>query len=433
MPKLEDFQSENLFLLIGKNPLPDYVAARMLAKRDASSKPPTLYLVCSAETLEYANKLKDKLGQTQYNCKEIIVDPANQGDIRQEVGKDFPSGGTIGLNYTGGTKAMSVHAYRAIESLGAGRDIKFSYLDPRELKLYFDPRPGSSEEIGFKLGDPDSVDNKPYFERTKITLEDLLYLHGLKKLKRSGPNPRPKPRRLQIVEAMLSERLSSNQWKNTAGKKLKSLLSDRIKNQFGYYPPDEANRDQYEGHLRTQTIALPNDMPKLKATLESYSLVDNGKIDLAKLQSNESAEVFCDFLRGYWLEDHVLGKVLSVAQDCYLHDCGSSLEIGLPFNERRHFFEVDVVALRGYQLFAVSCTLLSKVKDCKQKLFEMVLRARQLGGDEARIALVCSADNREKQNLEDQLRDDRIAVFGKNDWANLEVGLRKWFRGELFR
>lgn len=434
MPNLEDYQCEHLFLLVGKNPLPNYVAARLLAKSRASGEKPTLYLVCSTDTLEYADRLADKLGNANFSFKKIVVESSVPEDIDDEVEKYFPSTGAIGLNYTGGTKAMAVHTYRAIEKLGEKRDVRFSYLDPRNLELCIDPRKGVKEQINFKLSNPDNVDNKAFFEQTKISLEDLLYLHRLKPMKRSSPNPRPKMRLPNVVAAMFEERLKSKKWQKKTGPRLKGLLSDKTKGKFGYRPPDTTNQEQYETHLRLQQIPLPDDVPKLQTALDASGLVMSSKIVLANLPLNpKSAEDFCNFLRGTWLEDYVLGKVLSIKDNCYLHGCGSSLEVGLPFYNRKPFFEIDVVAIRGYQLFAIACTLESRVFECKKKLFEITLRARQLGGDETRIALVCLAGAGAKQSLEEQLSDDRIAVFGRDDLETLEDGLRKWFKGELFK
>ena len=54
---------------------------------------------------------------------------------------------------------------------------------------------------------------------------------------------------------------------------------------------------------------------------------------------------------------------------------------------------------------------------CKQKLFEAQLRAGQLGGDEARIALVCCYDyptDQLKKELDFVIKDDaKIEVFGR--------------------
>ena len=55
--------------------------------------------------------------------------------------------------------------------------------------------------------------------------------------------------------------------------------------------------------------------------------------------------------------------------------------------------------------------------DLKQKLFEADVRARQIGGDEARTALVCRAMKKTTNALENEMRrdiilKDRVRVFG---------------------
>jgi hypothetical protein len=57
-------------------------------------------------------------------------------------------------------------------------------------------------------------------------------------------------------------------------------------------------------------------------------------------------------------------------------------------------FQVDVVVIRKHRLYLISCTVENRDDRigkaiCKSKLFEVAMRARQLGGDLARSALVC--------------------------------------------
>ncbi len=93
-------------------------------------------------------------------------------------------------------------------------------------------------------------------------------------------------------------------------------------------------------------------------------------------------------------------------------------------------FELDCVAVRGYQLFAVSCTV-DKKAVAKDHLIEVQARARQLGGDEARIALVCTTEDK-KALLSEIQRDldsgDRIKVFGREDIGNLSIRFEEWVK-----
>ncbi len=92
-------------------------------------------------------------------------------------------------------------------------------------------------------------------------------------------------------------------------------------------------------------------------------------------------------------------------------------------------FEFDVAALRGYQFFGISCTTSQDEDIAKQKLFEAYIRARQLGGDEARVGLVCAYENAhrfEREVIQKWRAKDRIKVFGPQAWPNLAAKLKEW-------
>ena len=69
-------------------------------------------------------------------------------------------------------------------------------------------------------------------------------------------------------------------------------------------------------------------------------------------------------------------------------------------------FELDVVAVLGYQILVVSCTANADPDLIKRKGMEAILRARQLGGDEARAIVLCSAHPHDAQLIEDELKDE---------------------------
>ncbi len=49
--------------------------------------------------------------------------------------------------------------------------------------------------------------------------------------------------------------------------------------------------------------------------------------------------------------------------------------------------------VRGHRSYFISCTTDTTKALCKSKLFEIAVRSQQLGGDLARAALVCLADD----------------------------------------
>jgi hypothetical protein len=113
----------------------------------------------------------------------------------------------------------------------------------------------------------------------------------------------------------------------------------------------------------------------------------------------------------------------------------SAVEVGVHCKRtspRPAAFEIDVALIRRQRLYVLSCTTDSKKARCKSKLFEVAMRARQMGGDLARSALVCFLDGDDASGpYIDQLRSDIAslweapnvpAVFGLAD-------LREWAGG----
>ncbi len=87
-------------------------------------------------------------------------------------------------------------------------------------------------------------------------------------------------------------------------------------------------------------------------------------------------------------------------------------------------------------MFAISCTTGSNKGLIKQKLFEAYVRARQLGGDEARVGVVSFApsDNPEstpariKQEIEEEWdAKGKFRVYGGvADLPDLPAHLQEW-------
>lgn len=100
-------------------------------------------------------------------------------------------------------------------------------------------------------------------------------------------------------------------------------------------------------------------------------------------------------------------------------------------------FELDVVAVLGYQIVVVSCTVDSKQDMIKQKGIEAILRARQLGGDEARAIVLCGAHPNTAELIEDELKDEMgsasepLQVWGRDRWRRLPKELYQYLRNDL--
>ena len=98
-------------------------------------------------------------------------------------------------------------------------------------------------------------------------------------------------------------------------------------------------------------------------------------------------------------------------------------------------FELDVVAVLGYQIVVVSCTVAADNDTIKQKGMEVILRARQLGGDEARAVVLCSANQNVARRVEKELHDEAgsagtpLQVWGINKWQQLPDHFKNYLRG----
>lgn len=93
-------------------------------------------------------------------------------------------------------------------------------------------------------------------------------------------------------------------------------------------------------------------------------------------------------------------------------------------------FQADIAAIRGYQLYVMSCYSGNNKQSAKYKLFEASVRARQIGGDEAGAALICmSEDPRAVESDVAQVMqvEGRFKVFGRRELQHLEQHLQEWF------
>jgi hypothetical protein len=144
------------------------------------------------------------------------------------------------------------------------------------------------------------------------------------------------------------------------------------------------------------------------------------------------------FFLGEWLEEYALQAMGEVAAPMRIHDWGLNAKLLLEADrtrkedDRRRDFELDMAAMVGYQLFAVSCTSTHKAGRAKEHLLEAFVRARQAGGDEARVALVCRVKNaallqREIEREEEEVRG-KVQVFGMQQLPGLAGRLRMWIQ-----
>ena len=408
---LEEKKTEHLVLLVGGNPLPNAVVGKLLAKPGG-----TVTLIHSAGptgTADVAQRLRawfneHKVAQS-VELKE--VEESNPTSIFRGVQECLKavSAQRVGLNYTGGTKAMSVHAYRALEQWAKEKSVTpvFSYLDARTLQMMLDPINASSGE------------QRVYIGRTlELKLTDLLALHGW--------TLQHEPTRTALLP-ITAHALTKACATDDGFRDWKRWIEDEL-----HAKCRRSDREDWKSKTQLQSVRLTSpESESLREVVQSMrselELPQGGDIGLSHPTFRNEPKDFCGWLHGKWLEHHVLDVLNGLATSLYLHERAQNI---VP---EEVAFDVDVVAIRGYQLFSFSCSTGSKKGLLKQKLFEAYVRARQLGGDEARIALVCCSDD--PDSLEHEMRRDvdpegRIRVFGRQHLTDLTEHLKKWIQSQ---
>lgn len=432
MGDLRDYQVDHLLLLVGSNPLPNAVAGKLLVAPGGR-----ITLVHSQGSRSLAEKLREWLarsGALATSIEYLKVKEADAASVDEEVSHALDvyeneqrngSGvgvARVGLNYTGGTKVMSVHAYRAVErwigkkSPQREREAIFSYLDASSLCMSIDPAPGRnalSRYVGREV---------------EINIKDLLTLHDWEISKGS----RDKPLLPESAAALLAVHCDANKiniWKQ--------WLRDEL---F----PHAKQSTEWKKATDLQ-IAWPN-LPELRKIMSN----ELGQASAAQLQltawpypGKGKVAHFGKWLSGMWLESAVLSVLESCTKALHLTECCMNIQPQIPgYKDSEHGFEFDVAAMRGYQLFAFSCTSEDSNQGMlKQKLFEAFVRARQMGGDEACAALVCCMKDQEQANVLAQNvyrdmnlegnsalapDDRRIRVFGREELADLPRHMSAW-------
>ncbi|MFA6373646.1 MAG: DUF1887 family CARF protein [Methanothrix sp.] len=390
MNNLRDFQSQHLFLLVGTNPLPNIVAAKLLRKPKGQ-----VYFIHTDETLKIAQRLSDSLGLNETTRKFIQVEESNIADISNKVTdicKNL-SDQEVGLNYTGGTKTMVVHSYRAIEK--ACREPVFSYLDARSMKMVVERRGQLCLDSSVSLS-------------IKPKIQDLLALHGYI----LDEDPTWEPFQSDICRELA--RIPCNELRAWCDNNLRQERDRKKKNA-----------------TQLKSVSLPVNPPfdKVAHHWQGCQLLG----DLAKCWGIR-VDKLADWMDGLWLEHYTLWALKQIAPRCQIHQSGLNIK---PIEGEIHRgFELDVIAMRGYQLFALSCTTDLQKSRQKSKLFEAYIRARQMGGDEARVALVCCALKDKDDGSPDVIQNEieetwdakgKLRVFGAEHLPNLSAYLKDWF------
>ncbi|MEG3870687.1 MULTISPECIES: DUF1887 domain-containing protein [unclassified Microcoleus] len=419
----QDYKVKHLFLLVGENPLPNYVAAVKLLGSGG-----TVYLVYTNQTLSQKSLLQNALKDKGFSSKPVALDKDKTDNNKsnahriytkvKENAEKIPTNERIGLHYTGGTNTMAVHAYRAIADLPRN-DTVYSYLDAKTLEIFIDEPNSDSTHRAVQL---------------TVPLEVLFKLHKYEWQENKKPLPTPilPDAAAEFVRLYQDEKIAETwrRWSNTHRYNNYGELKRAKDSATGQWKSEDELSNLSLSLTGVHSEIIEFLRQKLDASPSQLSL------NVTKAKGFNSYEQVCAWLGGIWLEHYVLKQVKELAQDLQLGDSKMSFVIKRSQTWEGGVFEFDVAFMRSYQLFAISCTTSKDPKECKLKLFEAYTRAKQLGGDEARVALVCCCDDDPsksprldrylKSQLEGAVTNPKIAVFIRQDLPILKEKIAAW-------
>jgi hypothetical protein len=286
---------------------------------------------------------------------------------------------------------MAAHARLAFSSCG-GSPEHASYLDEGDVH----------RQARLRLDDGNSKPLSDY-PAIPLTLATVLALHGITHKPRKARTPAP-----------TTDDAREILWKVLADPPLAAALYCERERLQEIGNPKKATSEPFRADRYGLTLSLP-EFP----TGEQLSRLGNGK------EEESWFEQWYKFIGGEWLEEWLGAQIRAL-------DLAPAPEITVGVNahrgEKQAQLEVDVAVVRGCRSYFVSCTTDASKHICKSKLFEVAVRSRQLGGDLARAAVVCLADDRTVSALQADVDDvwgasNTTRVFGISDvraWSDCE-------------
>lgn len=398
---LKPYQTDHLILLVGSNPLPNYVAARLLTRPDTR-----VHFLCTPKTAEIARRVGEQLAPQgiSFQIRDGLgdVSPAAVRAALKLLLEQIPKDDSVGLNYTGGTKTMSACAYHVVRTERPRACL--SYLDARRMAMVVDgAHPDGTDEV-ISVGA--ALDMK---------IEDMAALHNLK-----FRDVARETSHLDIRRALQTDHEAGAGWLKWSTESFRCA----------------ENRRKFLNSTALKSIKIPEGrFPALEAAMRALGAPSNDFPDWARAcgykDNSDGSTSFAKWISGgYWLEALTFEALQATRTDCRFFDVAMNLREPLPGRDEDRF-EFDVAALCGYRLYAFSCVVDDDKGMVKYKLFEAYARAHQIGGDEARVAVVSYADDpdaiRDKAMSTNFFDAGSVRVFGKKDIQNgLSTAFKNW-------
>lgn len=376
-----------IYVLVGTNPLPCYLSVLYLL--DYYQEQNTVFLVCSeknpqlkqGDTKSIAERIKTELKSKNPTAEvrvKTISDISSNSDLEAFVKKNVECK-IAHLNYTGGTKTMAALIYYHMKQKLKG--FSSSYLDSRSHRMIMDVAqiPAENPLYASPSSSPEKLRHS-----YKVDLNVLTNLHGMLPLKPAKESKFPD------AEKWLNERFD----RHLKGEPhpffdlekgfRKTDLYKYLKGEKDSVSTDEPSKYIDDLELRELIETMP----------EEYKTILQGKI------VNKGKKHICEFLDGKWFESFIHAK-LQALEEPY---------ISIHANVEAEF-ELDIVIIYGYQLSVISITTSKRKGLVKQKAFEAIHRARQLGGDETKMVIISFLNEINTNLLKKELKVDVGSTF----------------------
>lgn len=327
---------EHLVSLMGLSTLANAIAVESCVPRRVS-------FVGTSESAEAAARLVSVLDRLRPGTKTSFVeikDPESVRSIRTTLQR-LPAGWS--LDYTQGPPVMVAQARLCFVTMGAGNDGAAFHVDDRAERISFD-------------------DGTSLLVESKITLGDIVALHGRTLGSERAPVVRPRSRELMHVARHMTSVVARE------GSGARAL-------------------DRVLGHRRDA---------------QEWARWRDGGRWLELAVADAASPVVDEML---WSADLLLGNGVRRA-------------------------ELDVIVRRGQRVGVISCFASSgsrALSEAKKHLFEVLERARQVGGPGARAALVTLLPEPQVGKLLADIetewgRPDNVAVWGRAELVDLFDG-----------
>jgi len=391
--------------LVGENPLPVYLSIRQFAAEGAQ-----IILVCSKGskgTRPHADRIKQRIADhhsTEAWRVQIqqIEDPFSPASVLS-IFDSLTGEAECALHMTGGTKIMA--AFSVLSWKDRLQDV--IYLAETNGRFWFGD--GSYEEL-----DP-----------IRLNVRELCRLHGIRLLDDTSWTPDPSPDDLKNVFAACCAnplpRFSHSE-EHTGGSAEKN---------FEWFEKDKPILDQ--------CIKLLT--PKTQDAWCSIERINNAN----DYDGSNQRRIFEFFALNQWLEYIVRELVLCIPSSdapttfgqrpvmpCVAEDdllFSQEFIVGRPVVGGHRYdpkqFEGDILAVVNNRLRYISVTTSRHPSRCKEKMFEAMHRARQIGGDLASSCVVSMASRSTVEGCRASIGEDpRHTIFGQDH-------LKYWMHNDL--